>query len=197
MNKYRGKRKEFIKLHITVNTKTRQVVSCSVTKEEVRDGKEMSKIVSAAGKHGKIKKASFDRAYDSKDNYWFLKEAGINPVIKPRETMNLEKTEQEIEKEEKRLEDAKVGREQIQARLLRLRTLKEYLQDKDKWREENGYGERWKAEGRYSVFKRILGEHVFSKKMGNIRNEAILKVSLMNLFASLTISALKAGCVVA
>jgi hypothetical protein len=79
---------------------------------------------------------------------------------------------------------------------LRLNTLKEYLKDRVKWKEENGYGERWKAEGRYSVFKRTFGEHVFSKKMGNIRNETVLEISLMNLFTSLTIGAIKAGCTV-
>ncbi|MDI6840705.1 MAG: hypothetical protein QMD71_07665, partial [bacterium] len=71
------------------------------------------------------------------------------------------------------------------ARLLRLQTLKEYLEDEELWKGINEYGKRWEAEGRYSVFKRMFGEHVFSRKMENIRREVILKVSLMNLFTSL------------
>jgi len=31
INKYRGKRKRFVKLHIAVNIKTKQVISCYVT----------------------------------------------------------------------------------------------------------------------------------------------------------------------
>jgi len=199
MNKYRGKRKEFVKLHIIVNIKTRQIISWSVTKEEVRDGKEMPKLISGAKKYGKIKEALFDRAYDDKNNYWMLQNEEIKPGIKPRKTMKLERVNQEIEKEEKRLIfiKGKNKREKIQARLLRLKTLKEYLQDKEKWKEENGYGERWKAEGRYSVFKRVFGEHVFSKKMGNISKEVAVKLSLMNIFAYLTIEAIKTGCTIA
>lgn len=193
MNKYKGEKKKFVKLHIAVNTKTRQVVGCSITEEERRDHEEMPNIISQAKKHGKITKGSFDAGYDTKDTYWKLKEENIKPVIKPRKTMKLERVKQVIEEERERIKTIKDKRKkkEIKKHLLRLNTLKKYLQDKERWKKESGYGERWKVEGRYSVFKRIFGEHVFSKKMQNIRNETVLKVSLMNLFASLTIGAIK------
>jgi len=192
MNAYRGKRKKFIKLHIAVNIKTRQVVGCSVTPEDVRDHEELLNIVSQAQKYGKATKIFLDPAYDTNDIHMQLKENGIKPVIKPRETMELRRVNQVIEEENKRIKmiKDKNKKKEIQKRLIRLNTLKEYLEDRQKWKKENEYGERWKAEGRYSVFKRIFGEHVLSKKIRNMQNEAILKVNLMNLFTYLTIRAM-------
>lgn len=178
ISKYKGKRRKFVKLHIGVNIMTHQVVACSVTPEEISDGKELPKIIEAGENYGKIKCALLDAGYDSKANHLMLANKGMKVIIKPRKTMSLEKVNQEIRKEEDK------------ARLLRLKTLKEYLEDEELWKGINGYGKRWEAEGRYSVFKRVFGEHVFSRKMENIRKEVILKVSLMNLFASLTSKAL-------
>ena len=71
----------------------------------------------------------------------------------------------------------------IYSRLLRLKNLKEYLEDDSGWKESKNYGRRWIVETRYSVFKRRFNEHVFSKKIGSIYNEVAIKLSLMNLFA--------------
>ncbi|HAW50501.1 TPA: hypothetical protein DCX16_06100, partial [bacterium] len=60
------------------------------------------------------------------------------------------------------------------------------LKDKDKWREDNGYGKRWKVEGRYSVFKRIFGEYVAGRTIEAQKKEVGIKVSLMNLFTFFT-----------
>ncbi|MEW6096309.1 MAG: hypothetical protein AB1567_07270 [bacterium] len=57
---------------------------------------------------------------------------------------------------------------------MRLKTLKEYLQDEEKWKKENGYGKRWKVEGRYSMVKRLFGEYVFSKKIKKKRRTGII-----------------------
>lgn len=192
MSKYRGKKKEYVKIHIAVNTKTRQVVSCEVEKEGVRDHEEMDKLILGAEKRGKIKKALFDAGYDCKEKYLELEKKGIKGVIRPRKTMKLERVIDEIEGEKRNeretLDEGK--KEKIKARLLRLENLKRYLEDEDKWKEENGYGQRWKAESRYSVFKRIFGEHLFSKGIKNQKKEAIIKVNLMNLFTSFTIGAI-------
>jgi len=126
MNKYQGKRKTCLKLHIMVNIESRQVVSCSVTKEAVRDHQEMDKLISEAERYGAIDKGLFDAGYDYCNNYWQLAQRGIKPVIRPRRTMELEKIKQEIEKGKEEAE--KEGR----GRFLRLETLKEYLEDEEK-----------------------------------------------------------------
>jgi len=76
--------------------------------------------------------------------------------------------------------------------LLRLKNLKDYLiEEKENWSKRYNYGMRWRVESRYSVFKRIIGEDVFSKKMENIEKEVLLKVNLMNRFALLTNNTVK------
>jgi len=194
MNKYRGKRKGYIKLHIAVNIASSQVMSCSVTLEKVTDHKEMGKLVNEAEKYGQIKKGLFDAGYDCQDNYGDLTKRGIKAVIRPRKTMSLEKVNQKIE-EAKHQEGFVQG--EISGRLIRLETLKEYLTDENRWKEQNGYGQRWKSEGRFSVFKRVFGEYLFSKKIQNQTNEAILKVSMMNLFTTYTIGAFNKGAMMA
>lgn len=109
--------------------------------------------------------------------------------------MKLERIKEVLENDQKRRKVVKRYKKETGC-IIRLETLKNYLQDKEKWKQENGYGQRWKSEGRYSIFKRIFGEHVFSKKIENQRKEAILKVSLMNLFTSMTVGAMKTKGVV-
>jgi hypothetical protein len=107
MNKYRGEKKKFVKLHIAVNTKTRQVIGYSVTPEQTRDHEEMPNITAQAQMHGKVTKGLFDGAYDTNDSHWKLKEDGIKPVIKPRKTMELERVKQVIREESERIKTIK------------------------------------------------------------------------------------------
>lgn len=90
-----------------------------------------------------------------------LTKRGIKGVIRPRKSMDIDRGQEEIEKEERRIELVKDGskREEIGNRLLRLRNLREYFEDEKKWKEQNWYTQRWKAEGRFSVFKRLFGEY--------------------------------------
>jgi len=194
MNKYRGVRKKYIKLHIAVNIETRQVVSSIVTDEGTSDNKKMDDLVDEAERYGKITGASFNKGYDSRDNYWSLKQRGIKSAIKPRKTMKLEKLEEETDKIElkiKKWEQKNKSSTKLKKQLLRMEELKHYLEDADDWKLKNNYGQRWKSEGRYSVLKRIFGESVFSKEMKMIKNEVMLKVNMMNEFTAILIKANK------
>jgi len=59
----------YVKLHLAVNTKTKQVVYCNVTGEEVRDGKELPAMVSGAQRYGNIENGYFDAAHFHKTMY--------------------------------------------------------------------------------------------------------------------------------
>ncbi len=193
MNKYKdGKRKKYVKIHIAVNIKESQVVSCIVTDEGGSDGKQLADLVVEAEKEGKVAKGLFDKGYDSKENFWFLKEKGIICGIKPRETMTGNRLEKEIKKAEKEVEDDE-NSEETKKRLLRLQEMKKYQKDEDGWKKEKNYGQRWEVEGRFSVFKRLFGESIFSKRMKSTKNEVILKTNLMNRFASFLIEGTKAN----
>ena len=80
----RRARKGFIKIHITADTKTKKIVSMSVTKEDVYYRKMLKNLVDNVSKNYSIKKVLADGAHDSKDNFRFLDKMKIMPVIKVR-----------------------------------------------------------------------------------------------------------------
>jgi len=188
-SKYRGIRRQYIKLHIITDTQTNQVISYSVTRGEVSDQSELGSLISEAQKYGPIKRGLFDAGYDNQDNYLLLENEGIKSIIRPRRVIKISGLEERVVKLEKGLLKGKSSEREARIRgsLIRLKSIKGYIENKEKWKKENRYGQRWKSEGRFSVFKRIFGEWVFSKKEENQRKEVRLKISLMNLFASLTI----------
>ena len=197
MNKYKdGTRKRYVKLHIAVNIKSRQITSEVITDDTVYDGKKMKDLIKGSEKYGPIEKALFDKGYDSAENFWFLDQKAIEAGIKPRETLKLSQVKKEIKLTEKILEQSKRSTKVFQdarKRILRLKELNFYLKDKKKWKKKYQYGFRWRSEGRYSVFKRLFGESVFSKKMNSIRNEVIVKLNMMNEFAPIYVNSLKSG----
>jgi len=177
MSKYRGQKRKFLKLHLVVNIKTKQVIWCEVTTEEVRDGKKLPEMISCSEKHGKLKNAYFDAAYDSKKNYSLLKDKKITPVIRPKRTATLKRAKEMMEGIDSSEDNT------------RLKILLEFLESEKSWKEKYGYGKRWAVEGRYSVFKRLFSESVWSKKYDKIKPEVMLKVNLMNIFTSFVVGA--------
>lgn len=179
MSKYRGKRRQFVKLHLGVNIKTKQVIWCEITREQVRDGERLKSMIKKSKKYGRINKGYFDAGYDSKDNYLLLKENGIIPIIRPRCSGTLKRTRDRINQTEKS------GIIEKNGTYIRLKILEEFLTDREKWKSKYSYGKRWVVEDRYSVYKRLFSEYMYSKKMKNMKSEALIKVNLMNLFTFL------------
>ena len=87
--KNKRKRKGFIKIHLAVNIKTKKIVSMIVTKEDVHDGKMLKEIVNDVSKNYDIKKVLADGGYDSKDNFRYLDELKITPIIKVRKNSSI------------------------------------------------------------------------------------------------------------
>ena len=154
----------------------------------------MDDLVDEASEYGEIIGASFDRGYDSKENYWSLKQRGIKDAIKPRRTMELSKLKNEIPKIKlkiNRWDGKNKSTVKLKQQLCRMEELEYYLEDPEGWKKEKNYGQRWKSEVRFSVFKRKFGESVFSKVMKAIQNEVMMKINMMNKFTSITIKAKK------
>src|SRR3989338_4693799 len=76
------KRKPFLKLHIAVNTKTKQAVAIEVTEDSVGDNKMALKLVDKARKVGRDSKGILDGAYDAYDIWNALNARGIKPLIR-------------------------------------------------------------------------------------------------------------------
>ena len=167
-------RKGYLKIHIAVNIKTKEIIALEVTDEKVHDGRMLKKLVnqvldgssSTTGdtksnkKLIKIKSVSADGAYDSNRNFQYLQEKGITPGIKVRSNSI------------------------VSERNNNLRNKEVYLQSKDllKWKKKRKYGHRWIAETAFSTLKRTFGEYVSATRFQNMVKEMMIKVSLYNLF---------------
>jgi transposase len=164
LDKWKNKkrmRKGFIKIHVAVDIKTKKIVSMSVTKEDVYDGKMLKELVDDVSKKHSIKKVLADGSYDSKDNFRYLGRLNIVPVIKVRKNSSVKNNTICIP---------------------RKLSVIQQLDDIKRWKKRHGYGMRWMAESAFSSMKRTFGEHVSSAKWNNIVNELMLKASIYNLF---------------
>lgn len=153
----------FIKFHVAVDVKTGKMLSVEVTKEDVSDGRMLRPLVQAASSRARVKQMIGDGAYDSRRNFRYLHNRGIEPVIKVRKNASLK----------------------AKGCLPRKLVVQEQLSDYDRWRKKHHYGSRWMVESVISSFKRTFGEYVKSVKWKYMIHELLLKASLYNMFVSL------------
>ncbi|MDQ6722919.1 MAG: IS5 family transposase [Thermoproteota archaeon] len=159
-------RKGFIKIHLAVVIKTKKIVSMSVTKEDVHDGKILKDLVDNI-KNYNIKKVLADGAYDSKDNFRFLDKMKIMPMIKVRRNSSIRN-------------NAKCIPRKLSVIL--------QLDDIKRWKKRHWYGMRCMVESAFSSIKRTFGEYVSFVKWNNIINDLMLKESIYNTFIDKTMT---------
>ena len=158
----RKKRKGYIKIHVGVDTKTKQVVSLEVTDEATHDVEKLEPLIRKAKRKALIKMVLGDGSYDTHDNFKFLAAEGIEAGIKVRENS-----------------DPNCGG-------VREGVVRAYLRDPPGWKKRLGYGQRWMAETFFSGFKQLFGEVVSAKKFERMVKEIELKVWVYNLMLGLT-----------
>jgi hypothetical protein len=151
-------RRGWLKLHVAVDTRSKQVLSMEVTEEDVHDTRVLKPLVKEALKAVHIEKALADGAYDSRVNFQFLSNNNIEPVIKVRKNS---------------LPKAK-------GCYPRKYAVQEQLHDLKEWGKRHDYGHRWMTESTFSSIKSRLGEYVRAKKMQNMIQEVKLKVFTYN-----------------
>src|SRR5487761_173176 len=157
--KWLKERRGFIKIHVAVDTKSKQIVSMKVTQQDTGDAKMMKRLVEEASKNARIEKLIGDGGYDSKDNFQTLSDMKIEPVIKVRS--NSVVTGQCPTRDNSVLEQSS---------------------NYKRWKKKHGYGMRWMAESCFSSIKRTFGESIKSVKWENMVNELLLKASVYNAF---------------
>lgn len=81
-------RKGYIKIHVGVDIKTKQVVSLEVSDERTDDGEMLKPLVKEARRKVRVRKALGDGGYDTHDNFQFLAACGIEAGIEVREDSN-------------------------------------------------------------------------------------------------------------
>jgi hypothetical protein len=155
----------FIKVHIAVDTKTKQILAIEVTKEDVGDGRMLGRLVDGSQSRVSLKRVIADGAYDSKANFRMLAKRAIDPLIRVRKNSSL-----------------KSG-----GCMVRKFAVVEQLGNSD-WRLERGYGYRWMVESAFSSIKHVFGEYICAVKWPNIVSELLLKTSIYNLFMKMNLN---------
>jgi len=139
-------------------------VEFRVTGCKTADIKKFPAIVKGAAKKrsGKnIAKVYADAAYDSRVNFKLLDNMGIESAIKVRKGSSTKARGSPARRREVLL-SKKLGYEG--------------------WKDIKQYGRRWLVEIAFSVFKRVLGEELSSRKFSAQKTEAAFKVLLYNKF---------------
>jgi hypothetical protein len=159
------KKKEYLKIHIAVNIKTKEILALEVTDEKAHDGKIMPRLIEHVLKRNdnkdiKIKSALGDGSYDSNENFKYLQKKRIMPCIKVRKNSIISSKNNS----------------------LRNREVEYQLKDQLKWKKKKRYGRRWIAETVFSSIKRMFGEYTSATRFQNMVKEMMIKVSLYNLF---------------
>lgn len=155
----------FIKVHIAVDVKTKQILAIEVTKEDVGDGRMFGKLVKGSAGIANVKKVIGDGAYDSKANFRLASDMDIEPLIRVRRNASFK----------------------ADGCMPRKFAVVEQLSN-DGWRHERGYGYRWMAESAFSCLKRVFGEYICAVKWQNIVKELLLKASIYNLFMKMNLN---------
>lgn len=154
----------YLKIHVAVDVKTKEILALEVTDEKVHDSKMLKKLVNNILDNADKKKRKSvlaDGAYDSNTNFKYLQEKKITPAIKVR-------TNSIVSIRNNRLRNKEV----------RLQTKEDQL----KWKKKRKYGQRWMSETAFSTIKRMFGEYTSATRFQNMVKEMMIKVSLYNLF---------------
>ena len=156
-------KKGYLKIHVAVDIKTKQILALEVTDEKVHDSKVIKNLVEGVlnnNRNVKIKSFIGDGAYDSNENFKYLKEKRIRPIIKVKRNSIISSKNSNVRNREVQLQ----------------------IKDYHKWKKKRKYGSRWMAETAFSSIKRMFGEYISATKFQNMVKEMTMKVSLYNLF---------------
>ena len=162
--KWIREKKEFVKLHIAVDEKSKKVISFRITKGNVHDTKKFGPLVKESAKRHDVDKVYGDKAYDNRKNFNILDDMNAEPAISIRKNASTSSKGCPLRRDEVFLVK-KLGYEG--------------------WKQLKDTGRRWIAEIVFSSIKRVLGKDLLSKKFSAQKVEAGLKVMLYNQFMNL------------
>jgi len=136
----------WIKVHMAVEVGSGSIVGIRVTDEGAGDAAYLPGLVEQASRllPGRISRVLADGGYDTFENFDYLDERGIEPVIKTRRNASTR------------------CRGHSFARPMAVR--ERNALGEDEWKRRYGYNMRWKAETMFSAVKRRVGESVRSKR---------------------------------
>ena len=156
-------RRGWIKVHVAVDDKNKQVVAMEITDETIHDNAKFGELAEQSienveNKGGKVIQINADAAYDSNESFRISEEYNIKPVIKVRKPPPTARSKNPRKKYAKEFHE--LGYE--------------------KWKDKYDYSKRWYSEIPHSVVKRKFGEFVRATKKENMYHEAKLKYIFYN-----------------
>lgn len=167
------KRRDWIKLHLSVNVNTAEVVTEVTTPDSVGDNKRFHQLVNPIVDF--LRKLDGDGAYDDKDNFEYAKRHCFIPCIP-------------VDINARRKNGGARGNAVVEQFEIPRRhngsfidSIERRRRKQKSWKRKMHYGDRWMVESAYSKFKRMFGEYVFSKKWRMIQKEIRAKLYLYNL----------------
>lgn len=80
------RRKGYLKIHLAVDVKTKQILALEVTDERVADSDRFEPLVKGARRVANVVKVLGDGAYDYKEIFEYLEAKGITAGIRPRKS---------------------------------------------------------------------------------------------------------------
>ena len=90
----------YLKIHLAVDTKSKQALSMQVTEETVSDGSQTEPLVEEAMRKNDVERVYGDGAYDSRANFNLLATNDIDPAIKVRRNASRKEGEGELREED-------------------------------------------------------------------------------------------------
>lgn len=182
--------RKYVKLNVSVNVETRQVVAFSLSDANEADVQAFPGLVNQSQVAGTVRKAYADRGYDSVENHALLQERNIESGIRPKTHKDPSKLKEEFDETVRRLNETTdpESRRTLLARKARFEAVLECQDNYEAWRDRTGYGRRAHVEGFFSRDARILGDSVGSRRPVTIRQELVRRCCLLNLFAHLVYS---------
>lgn len=173
-----GKKKGWIKMHLSVDVKTGEALTEVTTTDRIHDNLEFNNLVRSLKKN--LSQIDADGAYDSNENFEFGKEHDIVCAIPVRITSNRHHSSGARKEAVVEQFGLLKGRKSFAHIRYQNDTKEKRKQNQKEWRKEIGLGRRWMVEGAYGKFKGMFGEYVFSKKWQMIQKEIRAKLYVYN-----------------
>ena len=161
--------KGFLKIHVAVDVKTKEIVAIEVTRENVGDNTMLKPVLiqTVENTDRPIDKLLADGGYDTYDNFDMCHDLNIEPVIR-------------IDDNAITTPPPDTYRERRRGEPIRRKHARIQLANRNQWKKDTKYGLRWIAESVFSVLKRRHGENIQAHKYNHMQHEMYFKATLYN-----------------
>jgi hypothetical protein len=157
------KHRQWLKFHALINTYNRKIRTYGLSSSSIKGKHCAKRLIHRAQRIRRIKKIFGDGEYDYTPLYEDAEQHQFEVIYRPRKNCNPKAKDHS-------------------ARASYIWKVKEVG-----WKEfkkVNHYGHRWTVEIGFSAFKRVFGDHVYSRRTNAIKQEMRWKVQIYNSFMS-------------